>query len=43
MKRALTLAVLAGLAAAGWFGWRQVAGGFRLSGTVLVSTTTRSA
>ena len=37
MKRALWLAFLAALAAGGWFGWRWVAGGFRLSGTVLVS------
>lgn len=37
MKRALALLVLAGLSWAGWFGWNWVAGGFRLSGTVLVS------
>lgn len=37
MKRALALLVLGSLAWAGWFGWNWVAGGFRLSGTVLVS------
>lgn len=37
MKKTLGVALLAGLAAGSWLAWRWVAGGFRLSGTVLVS------
>lgn len=37
MKRALALALFAASVAGGWLAWRWVAGGFRLSGTVLVS------
>ena len=37
MKRALWLTLLAALAASGLAAWRYVNGGFRLSGTVLVS------
>lgn len=37
MKRVLTLSLLAALAAGGWLAYNWVAGGFRLSGTVLVS------
>lgn len=37
MKRLLALLLLAALGAGGWFAWNLVAGGFRLSGTVLVS------
>lgn len=37
MRRFLGIALLGALAAAGWSAWRWVAGGFRLSGTVLAS------
>lgn len=37
MKKTLGLVLVAALAAGGWLAWRWVAGGFRLSGTVLVS------
>lgn len=37
MKRLLSFVLLGALSAAGWFAWRWVAGGFRLSGTVLAS------
>ncbi|TBR17334.1 hypothetical protein EPO15_17115 [bacterium] len=37
MKRVVGVTLLAALAVGGWQAWNWVAGGFRLSGTVLVS------